>query len=68
MKSFDRVALRDHARAGLRKNDRSIDRTLQLMDDAGFREYYDPRNGTGYGPSNSTVAAAVCLDWLESGA
>jgi hypothetical protein len=45
-----------------------VERSLQLMDDAGFREYYDPRNGTGYGANHSTIAAAVCLDWLESGA
>ena len=47
----------DYARR-LRENSRT------LIKSAGFREYYDPRDGTGCGGANFSWTAATALHWL----
>ena len=39
--------------------------TLDLVAGAGFREYFDPRNGEGYGTGGFSWAAALTLDLLN---
>lgn len=38
--------------------------SLRLMSAAGFREYYDPLDGTGLGAGGFSWSAALALDWL----
>jgi glycogen debranching enzyme len=40
--------------------------SLALMSKSGFREYYDPRNGTGCGSEKFSWSAALALDWINS--
>ena len=39
-----------------------VDHTLQLLERAGFREYYHPETGEGLGARDFTTAAALALD------
>ncbi len=42
--------------------------SLDLLTEFGFYEYFDPRKGaatSGYGTSQFSWSAALCLDWLE---
>ena len=36
--------------------------TLRLMEGAGFREYYDPRDGSGCGSTDFSWSAALALE------
>jgi glycogen debranching enzyme len=38
--------------------------TLALIDEMGFREYFDPLTGAGLGARDFTWTAALTLDWL----
>jgi Trehalase len=38
--------------------------SLRLLATAGFREYYDPLDGTGLGAGGFSWSAALALDWL----
>lgn len=38
---------------------------LALMTKSGFREYYDPRDGTGCGSESFSWSAALAIDWLK---
>jgi glycogen debranching enzyme len=38
---------------------------LSLMEKSGFREYYDPRDGTGCGSTSFSWSAALAIDWLK---
>jgi mannosylglycerate hydrolase len=40
------------------------ERTLALIDEVGFREYFDPLSGAGLGAREFTWTAALTLDWL----
>jgi len=44
--------------------DRLASRTLELIDRAGFREYFDPRSGEGCGAEDFAWTAALALDLL----
>lgn len=37
---------------------------LALLSRQGFREYFDPRDGTGRGAENFSWSAALALDWM----
>lgn len=39
--------------------------SLALMSKSGFREYYDPRDGTGCGSERFSWSAALAIDWLS---
>ncbi len=41
-----------------------VEPTLELVDRAGFREYYHPHEGAGLGATDFTWTAALVLDWL----
>ncbi|HEX8918105.1 MAG TPA: hypothetical protein VF898_06360, partial [Chloroflexota bacterium] len=43
---------------------RLSDVTLGLVRDGGFREYYDPHTGEGYGTDNFSWSAALTIDLL----
>ena len=51
-------------RAGDGAADRLADRTLELIDRVGFREYFDPRSGEGCGAEDFAWTAALALDLL----
>jgi hypothetical protein len=36
--------------------------TLGLIEDSGFREYYDPRDGSGCGSTDFSWSAALALE------
>jgi glycogen debranching enzyme len=38
--------------------------TLALIDEVGFREYFDPQTGAGLGAGGFTWTVALALDWL----
>lgn len=40
------------------------DRTLELIEQSGFWEYFDPHSGDGLGTDQFTWTAALVLDWL----
>ena len=42
--------------------------SLRLVDGAGFREYFDPFDGTGFGTDSFGWTAALTLDLIERGA
>ena len=42
------------------------DDSLALMSKSGFREYYDPRDGTGCGSEDFSWSAALAIDWIQS--
>ena len=44
---------------------RLCDDSLALMSKSGFREYYDPRDGTGCGSERFSWSAALAIDWLS---
>jgi hypothetical protein len=44
------------------------DDSLTLMSKSGFREYYDPRDGTGCGSESFSWSAALAIDWLRDAA
>jgi glycogen debranching enzyme len=46
--------------------DELIERSLELMEREGFREYYDAQTGEGLGAREFTWSAALALDWLRS--
>ena len=52
-----------------RGRDEAVDRvaasSLKLVDRDGFREYFDPFEGTGYGTSSFGWSAAVTIDLIE---
>jgi glycogen debranching enzyme len=37
---------------------------LSLISQSGFREYYDPRDGTGCGSESFSWSAALAIDWM----
>ena len=41
------------------------EQTLALVAAAGFREYFDPRSGEGYGTGGFSWSAALTLDLLS---
>ncbi len=41
------------------------DDSLSLIEKSGYREYYDPRDGSGCGSESFSWSAALALDWLE---
>lgn len=41
--------------------------SLELMARSGFREYYDPRDGSGCGSTDFSWSAALALEWLSEG-
>jgi glycogen debranching enzyme len=41
------------------------ERTLSLVASAGFREYYNPKTGEGYGTDSFSWTAALTLDLLQ---
>ncbi len=41
-------------------------RTIKLVEEQGFREYYDPTTGEGLGAKEFTWTAALILDWLQT--
>jgi glycogen debranching enzyme len=41
------------------------ERTLELIERSGFREYFNPLTGEGLGASQFTWTAALALDWLR---
>ena len=41
-------------------------RTIELVEREGFREYYDPLTGEGLGAKQFAWTAALVLDWLRS--
>ena len=41
--------------------------SLDLMTRSGFREYYDPRDGSGCGSADFSWSAALALEWLSEG-
>jgi glycogen debranching enzyme len=47
--------------------DRLAGRTLELIERAGFREYFDPRTGEGCGAEDFAWTAALALDLLARG-
>lgn len=40
--------------------------SLELVQDVGFYEYFDPVQGTGHGTDGFSWTAALVLDWLEA--
>jgi glycogen debranching enzyme len=40
--------------------------TIKLVEQQGFREYYDPTSGEGLGAKEFTWTAALVLDWLST--
>jgi hypothetical protein len=54
--------LRQHGRAELA--DAVDERTLRLVERSGFREYFDPDTGEGYGSDDFSWTAALVLDLL----
>lgn len=40
--------------------------TLGLIEDSGFREYYDPRDGSGCGSANFSWSAALAIELLQN--
>ncbi len=46
--------------------DALAEQTLALVDAAGFREYFDPRDGSGYGTDGFSWSAALTIDLLAS--
>ncbi len=48
--------------------DRIARSSLQLVATQGFREYYDPFDGSGLGARDFSWTAALTLDWLAAGA
>lgn len=56
-------ALRRHGRQ--EEASRLRDRTLDLVQEHGFYEYYDPRTGEGIGCSRFSWSASLTLDLLE---
>ncbi|HSL28877.1 MAG TPA: hypothetical protein VK900_06715, partial [Anaerolineales bacterium] len=42
--------------------------SLSLMEGAGFREYYDPRDGSGCGSTDFSWSAALALELSSSNA
>ena len=45
--------------------DRLIGRTLELVERAGFREYFDPESGEGCGAEDFAWTAALAIDLLD---
>jgi len=43
-----------------------VDRSLELLDREGFREYFDPLTGEGLGARSFSWSAALALDWLAA--
>jgi hypothetical protein len=41
--------------------------SLALLETQGFREYYDPRDGSGSGATDFSWSAALALEFLEEG-
>lgn len=41
-------------------------RTIELVEEQGFREYYDPTTGEGLGAKEFTWTAALILDWIQT--
>jgi hypothetical protein len=39
--------------------------TLRLIEESGFREYYDPRDGSGCGSTDFSWSAALTLELLK---
>ena len=42
------------------------DDALALMSRSGFREYYDPRDGSGCGSERFSWSAALAIDWINN--
>ena len=42
--------------------------SIQLTNEAGLREYFDPVTGAGCGGRQFSWTAAMCLAWLDRGA
>ncbi len=49
-----------------RLGQRLVDKTLQLLDERGFWEYFDPHTGEGLGASDFSWSAALALDLLDA--
>jgi neutral trehalase len=56
--------LRDYGYAGLAEAVRSD--TLNLVETQGYREYYNPLTGEGYGTANFSWTAALTIDLLST--
>ncbi|MDP8206119.1 MAG: hypothetical protein P9L92_05600 [Candidatus Electryonea clarkiae] len=42
-----------------------VESTLALVEQSGFREYFNPETGEGLGAENFTWTAALVIDWLD---
>ncbi len=56
--------LRQHGRADLA--DEIARSTLALVSGSGFREYFDPFDGTGHGSADFSWSAALAIDFVRS--
>jgi hypothetical protein len=57
--------LRQHGRSGLA--DEIVASSVELVRRSGFREYFDPLDGSGHGSSNFSWSAALLTDMLMTG-